>query len=52
MYDAIVIGAGHNGLASAVHLAAKGWKVAVVERADEPGGAVKTRSRHAAGIST
>ena len=44
MYDAIIIGAGHNGLAAAVHLAAKGWKVAVVERADGPGGAVKTRA--------
>ncbi|HEY3166159.1 MAG TPA: FAD-dependent oxidoreductase, partial [Candidatus Binatia bacterium] len=43
MHDAIVIGAGHNGLAAAVHLAAKGWKVAVVERAGEAGGAVKTR---------
>ena len=43
MYDAVVIGAGHNGLAAAVHLAAKGWKVAVVERAQEAGGAVKTR---------
>ncbi len=42
-YDAIVIGAGHNGLAAAVHLAAKGWKVAVVEQAQEAGGAVKTR---------
>jgi phytoene dehydrogenase-like protein len=42
MYDAIVIGAGHNGLAAAVHLAAKGWKVAVVEQAKEPGGAVRT----------
>jgi len=42
-YDAIVIGAGHNGLAAAVHLAAKGWKVAVVERQAEAGGAVKTR---------
>ncbi|WP_202334324.1 phytoene desaturase family protein [Mesorhizobium sp. L-8-3] len=43
MHDAIVIGAGHNGLAAAIHLAARGWKVAVVEQAAEPGGAVKTR---------
>ena len=42
-YDAIVVGAGINGLAAALHLAAKGWKVAVVERADVAGGAVKTR---------
>ena len=42
-YDAVVIGAGHNGLAAAVHLAGKGWTVAVVEPSREPGGAVKTR---------
>ncbi|WLE00596.1 NAD(P)/FAD-dependent oxidoreductase (plasmid) [Agrobacterium leguminum] len=42
-YDALVIGAGHNGLACAIHLASKGWKVAVIEARDEPGGAVKTR---------
>lgn len=42
-YDVIVIGAGHNGLAAAVHLAAKGRRVLVVEAKDEPGGAVKTR---------
>ena len=42
-YDAVVIGAGHNGLAAALRLAEKGWKVAVVEARDEPGGAVKTR---------
>jgi phytoene dehydrogenase-like protein len=35
-YDAIVVGAGVNGLA------AKGWKVLVVERAAVAGGAVKT----------
>jgi phytoene dehydrogenase-like protein len=43
VYDAVVVGAGINGLAAALHLAAKGWKVAVVERADVAGGAVKTR---------
>jgi phytoene dehydrogenase-like protein len=42
-YDAVVVGAGINGLAAALHLATKGWKVAVVERADIAGGAVKTR---------
>ena len=42
-YDAVIIGAGHNGLAAAVHLAAKGKRVIVVEAQDEPGGAVKTR---------
>lgn len=41
-YDAVVIGAGHNGLAAAVHLASKGWRVAVVEGKPEAGGAVKT----------
>ncbi len=41
--DAVVVGAGHNGLAAAVHLASKGWSVVVVEAKDEPGGAVKTR---------
>ena len=41
-YDAVVVGAGINGLAAALHLAAKGWKVAVIERAAVAGGAVKT----------
>src|SRR3984957_15597825 len=42
-YDAIVIGAGHNGLAGAIHLAAKGGKVGVFERTAIAGGAVQTR---------
>ena len=41
-YDAVVVGSGINGLAAALHLASKGWKVAVCERAETAGGAVKT----------
>lgn len=39
-YDAIVVGAGHNGLVSAVYLARAGWKVLVLERNEKVGGAV------------
>lgn len=49
-YDAIVVGAGINGLAAALHLASKGWKVAVIERSDVAGGAVKTREVTAPGF--
>ena len=41
-FDAVLIGAGHNTLAAALHLAAKGWRVGVFEQATVPGGAVKT----------
>lgn len=40
--DAVLIGAGHNTLAAALHLSAKGWKVGVFEQAPVAGGAVKT----------
>jgi phytoene dehydrogenase-like protein len=43
VYDALVIGAGHNGLAAALRLAERGFSVAVVEAKPEAGGAVKTR---------
>ncbi len=42
-YDAVIVGAGHNGLAAAVRLVRKHWRVVVVEERDAPGGAVKTR---------
>ncbi|WP_323037043.1 NAD(P)/FAD-dependent oxidoreductase [Pararhodobacter sp.] len=41
-FDAVIIGAGHNSLACAVHLAAKGWSVGLFEQAPQPGGAVRT----------
>jgi phytoene dehydrogenase-like protein len=39
-YDAIVIGAGHNGLVAATYLARAGWRTVVLEREPHPGGAV------------
>ena len=41
-YDAIIIGAGHNGLVSAAYLAKAGKKVLVLERRDIPGGTLVT----------
>ena len=41
-YDAIVVGAGHNGLTTAVYLAKAGWRVLVLERNDTIGGAVQS----------
>jgi phytoene dehydrogenase-like protein len=40
--DAVVIGAGHNGLVAANLLADRGWDVVVLESAPTPGGAVRT----------
>jgi phytoene dehydrogenase-like protein len=41
-YDAIVIGAGHNGLVTASYLAKDGLAVLVLERLDKVGGAATT----------
>src|SRR5712691_10152703 len=39
-YDAVVIGAGHNGLVAAAYLANSGLRVLVLERRERTGGAV------------
>ncbi len=41
-YDAVVIGAGPNGLVAANHLADHGWSVLVLEAESEVGGAVRS----------
>lgn len=41
-FDAIIIGAGHNGMALAAYLAKSGWSVAVLERRTEEGGGLNT----------
>jgi phytoene dehydrogenase-like protein len=42
LHDAVIIGAGHNGLTCAYYLAKKGLKVAILEAADVVGGAAVT----------
>jgi len=41
-YDAIVIGAGHNGMALSTYLGKSGWNVLVLERRLEEGGGLST----------
>ncbi len=43
-YDAVIIGAGHNGLVAAAYLAKQGKKVLVLERREVVGGQVVTES--------
>ena len=45
-YDAIIIGAGHNGLTNAAYLAKAGLNVVVLEKNDYIGGAAVTREMH------
>ncbi|MHC1562243.1 phytoene desaturase family protein [Actinomycetospora sp. C-140] len=48
--DAVVVGAGHNGLVAANLLADRGWSVRVLEASDAPGGAVRTEEITAPGF--
>jgi phytoene dehydrogenase-like protein len=41
-YDALIVGAGHNGLVAAAYLARAGKRVLVLERAQRIGGAAVT----------
>ena len=41
-WDAVVVGAGHNGLVTAAYLARAGWRILVLERRDRVGGAADT----------
>ncbi|HXZ47838.1 MAG TPA: NAD(P)/FAD-dependent oxidoreductase [Usitatibacter sp.] len=45
-YDAVVVGAGHNGLVCACYLAVRGLKVCVLERRETVGGAAVTEEFH------
>src|SRR3954471_20112529 len=38
-WDAVIVGAGHNGLVTAAVLARAGWRVLVLEARERPGGA-------------
>lgn len=49
--DAVVIGAGPNGLVAANLLADEGWEVVVLEAAPVPGGAVRTAEVTAPGFA-
>jgi phytoene dehydrogenase-like protein len=46
IYDAVIVGAGHNGLVTACYLARAGMTVCVVEKNDWIGGAAVSRELH------
>jgi phytoene dehydrogenase-like protein len=50
--DAVIIGAGHNGLVAANILADRGWKTLVLESADGAGGAIRSDESLQSGFVT
>jgi phytoene dehydrogenase-like protein len=50
--DAVIVGAGHNGLVAANLLADAGWQVVVLDAAEEPGGATRSGEVTAPGFIT
>ncbi|MEO3787317.1 NAD(P)/FAD-dependent oxidoreductase [Actinocorallia sp. B10E7] len=42
IFDAVIVGSGINALVAGARLAGGGWRVAVCERSDRPGGAIYT----------
>jgi len=50
--DAVVVGAGPNGLVAANALVDAGWDVLVLEASEEPGGAIRTAEVTAPGFRT
>src|SRR4051812_5900359 len=50
MTHVVVVGAGHNGLTAAIHLAARGCEVTVLEHAPRPGGATTSSEVTLAGF--
>jgi phytoene dehydrogenase-like protein len=49
-YDAVIVGAGPNGLTAAARLATLGWSVCVLEAADTIGGGCRTKELDVPGV--
>jgi phytoene dehydrogenase-like protein len=50
-FDAVIIGSGINALVAGAILAKDGWQVAICERNDRPGGAIRTDTSLAPGFT-